>query len=201
MSHVTCNLSCIRCHMSNVTDKVFKLIGQGSIINGAYPVQLKCKGKFSLENEAPCPHITQLFSFSSRICQKCQLGKKYCISAQCPYTFQNVLKYIFKKHSQRPTIFFQDLALGVLRPSKPMVGYFPNIFLVLLILLLRQRWELSKKNLLHLNFHQVFSEKKKEKLIYSDRAIFHYKNQVITALAGQQQWVETIVNCKDKTKL
>ena len=38
------NESCVKCHMSHVTshmfflDKVVKLIGVGSVINGAYPV-------------------------------------------------------------------------------------------------------------------------------------------------------------------
>ena len=54
MLHVTCHMSCVMCHMSRVTcymshvtchfflllflDKVVKLIGGGSVINGAYPV-------------------------------------------------------------------------------------------------------------------------------------------------------------------
>ena len=46
VSHVTCHVSCVTCHMSHVTfffsssfsDKVVKLIGGGSVINGAYPV-------------------------------------------------------------------------------------------------------------------------------------------------------------------
>ena len=46
VSYVTCHVSHITCHMSHVTiffflffsDKVVKLIGGGSVINGAYPV-------------------------------------------------------------------------------------------------------------------------------------------------------------------
>ena len=53
MSHVACHMSCVMCHMSHVTchvscvtffilffssDKVVKLIGGGSVINGAYPI-------------------------------------------------------------------------------------------------------------------------------------------------------------------
>ena len=50
MSHVTCHMSCVMCHMSHVTckkiiikknffcDKGVKLVGGGSVINGAYPV-------------------------------------------------------------------------------------------------------------------------------------------------------------------
>ena len=46
--HVTCHVSHVMCHVSRVTchnlffffsDKVLKLIGGGSVINGAYPVQ------------------------------------------------------------------------------------------------------------------------------------------------------------------
>ena len=44
-----CHVSCVTCHVSNVTchkekeknnkiDKVVELVGQGSAINGAYPV-------------------------------------------------------------------------------------------------------------------------------------------------------------------
>ena len=46
MSHVTCHESCVTCHMSHFIfsflffflDKVVKLSGGGSVINGAYPV-------------------------------------------------------------------------------------------------------------------------------------------------------------------
>ena len=54
MSHVTCHMSCVMCHMSHVTCymshvtvyiyiyisfyKVVELIGEGSVINGRYPV-------------------------------------------------------------------------------------------------------------------------------------------------------------------
>ena len=53
MSCVMCHVSCVMCHVSHVTcpchmshffsssffsDKVVKLIGGGSVINGAYPV-------------------------------------------------------------------------------------------------------------------------------------------------------------------
>ena len=42
MSHVTCHMSHVTCHMSHVTcnfllDIVLKLVGGGSVINGAYP--------------------------------------------------------------------------------------------------------------------------------------------------------------------
>ena len=49
MSHVMCHMSCFTCHMSSVTchflsqkklDNVEELVGGGSIINGAYPVEV-----------------------------------------------------------------------------------------------------------------------------------------------------------------
>ena len=50
VSHVMCHVSRVTCHVSHVTcnffsfffsDKVVKLIGGGSVINGAYPVQFQ----------------------------------------------------------------------------------------------------------------------------------------------------------------
>ena len=43
VSLVTCHMSCVMCHVSCVTnqfflDKVMKLVGEGSVINGAYPL-------------------------------------------------------------------------------------------------------------------------------------------------------------------
>ena len=47
MSHVTCHVSHVTCHMSHVMcqmshkkklDNVVKLIGRGSVVNGAYPI-------------------------------------------------------------------------------------------------------------------------------------------------------------------
>ena len=62
MSHVMCHMSHVRCHLSRVTcnmskkfktifierkkiDKMVELVGGGSVINGAYPVQFSYKGK------------------------------------------------------------------------------------------------------------------------------------------------------------
>ena len=42
MSDVTCHMSCVRCQVSHVKchmDKVVELVGGGSVINEAYPVQ------------------------------------------------------------------------------------------------------------------------------------------------------------------
>ena len=39
MSHVRCQVSGVRCQVSHV--KVVELVGGGSVINGAYPVQFK----------------------------------------------------------------------------------------------------------------------------------------------------------------
>ena len=44
MSRVTCHVSRVTCHF--FSDKVVKLIGGGSVINGAYPAQLN--------NKSPC---------------------------------------------------------------------------------------------------------------------------------------------------
>ena len=49
VSRVTCHVSRVTCHMSRVTchmlNKLVKLIGGGSVINGAYPVQFLNKQK------------------------------------------------------------------------------------------------------------------------------------------------------------
>ena len=42
VSHVTCHVSCVTCNLANIKkqekiDKVVELVGEGSVINGAYP--------------------------------------------------------------------------------------------------------------------------------------------------------------------
>ena len=49
MSHVTGQVSGVRCQVSGVTfflDNSVKVVGGGSVINGAYPLAFKCSVRY-----------------------------------------------------------------------------------------------------------------------------------------------------------
>ena len=96
VSHVTCHVSCVTCYMSYFFffDKVFKLIGGGSVINRAYPV-----------------YFFQYILYYQRLSVGCPLLLKhnsgFCL---CKATRYSV--HLFPPASRNvPIMFFQQSAL------------------------------------------------------------------------------------------